>query len=78
MMTVEYWRWWITDETTGKRTKSRWHMSAETARNYLNAQPVDGTMQMRQVPEPGEIVPPHFNPGGPPQGSTGSGGVSEG
>lgn len=67
MQTVEYWLWWVTDEVTGKRRKTGWHMTAETAAGYRNAERVAGSMQLRQVPEAGEHVPPHFNPGWPPR-----------
>jgi hypothetical protein len=44
---VEFWAWWITSETSGKRMRSRWKMSAETAAAYPGAERVEGTMELR-------------------------------
>jgi hypothetical protein len=70
MQTVEYWRWWIVSETTGRRVKTRHLMTeAQALERDPTATRVPGTMEPRQVPEPGEYVPPHFNPGKlPPAG----------
>lgn len=51
MRPVEFWQWWITDEVTGKRRKSKWKMSAETAAGYPGAERVPGSMEIRQLPE---------------------------
>lgn len=58
METIEYWRWWIVSETTGKRTRSRWHMTAETAAGYPGAERVPGTLELR----PAGGLPAHSTP----------------
>lgn len=52
MREVEYWRWWVVSETSGKRVKSR-HAMTEAVARALDpaAEPVPGTRELRLVPE---------------------------
>lgn len=43
---AERWRWRYTDEF-GKRRETRWHMSAEEAKRYKDAEPIEGTREER-------------------------------
>lgn len=51
MKQVEFWLWWLRDEVTGKRHKSRWRMKAEDAAHYPGAERVEGTCQVLMLPE---------------------------
>lgn len=58
MRDVEYWRWWVVDEVTGKRRQTRHRMTAaEAAVQHPGSTRVDGTLEVRRVPEPGEPAP---------------------
>lgn len=57
--TREYWRWWITDEVTGRRRKTSWHMTAETAAGYPDAERVEGSLELRPVAPAGDANGPH-------------------
>lgn len=54
MESVEFWAWWITSETTGKRVRARWKMTAETAAGYPVAERVEGTMELRSAAPAGD------------------------
>jgi len=58
MKTVEMWRWWVASETPpGKRIKTRHHMSREDAlKRDPTAEPVPGTMELREIAETPEEV----------------------
>jgi hypothetical protein len=48
---VEYWRWWLTDDT-GRRKATTWRMRREEALKHdPNAEPVEGSRELRSVPE---------------------------
>ena len=49
MPTLHRWRWWLTDEVTGKRRKTSWHMTEQQAALYPGAEKVDGTYEPLQV-----------------------------
>ena len=49
---IEYWLWWITDETTGKRRRTAYRMTRhEALSRFPGAEPVFGTMEIRNLPE---------------------------
>jgi hypothetical protein len=51
MKPTEFWRWWITDEH-GYRRKTSWRMSRDEAvKHDPNAEPVAGSLEMRNLPE---------------------------
>ncbi len=51
-MPVEYFRWWFVEERTGKRRRTRHHMSAEEAAiRYPGATPDRRTRLMREASE---------------------------
>ena len=51
MKPTEFWRWWITDEF-GRRRKTTYRMSRDIAlERYPDAEPVAGTLEMRDLPE---------------------------
>lgn len=65
MRDVEYWNWLITSETSGKRVRSRHKMTAADALAAdPTATPIEGTREVRRVPEPGEHAPSQSS-GGP-------------
>lgn len=52
---TEFFRWWITDERTGKRRLTRFAMTrAEAAERYPGAEPNVRTREVRDLPAPGE------------------------
>jgi len=52
---TEFFRWYITDERTGKRRLTRYAMTrAEAAERYPDAEPDLRTREVRNLPEPGE------------------------
>ena len=51
MKPTEFWQWWITDEF-GRRRKTSYRMSRETAlERHPDAEPVAGSMEIRNLPE---------------------------
>ena len=44
---VELWRWRFTNEF-GKRVVSSWHMDAESAARYKDAEKIEGTLEIRR------------------------------
>jgi hypothetical protein len=49
---TEFWLWWITDERTGKRRKTTYRMTrAEAFERFPDAGPVEGSMEIRNLPE---------------------------
>lgn len=49
---VEFWLWWITDEVTKKRRKTRYRMTERDAlAAYPDAEKVEGSCEVRQLPE---------------------------
>lgn len=52
---VEFFRWWIVDERTGKRRRTTYAMTRETAlERYPDAEPDPATREVRTRYEPGE------------------------
>lgn len=52
MKAVEFWIWWIVDETSGQRRRTSWRMTeAEALEAYPGAQKVEGTCEVRNLPE---------------------------
>lgn len=52
---VEYFRWWIVDERTGKRRRTTYAMDRETAlERFPAAEPDPATRKTRTHYEPGE------------------------
>ena len=65
MRDVEYWNWMTVSQTSGKRVRSRHKMTAADALAAdPTATPIEGTREVRQLPEPGEYVPSQSS-GGP-------------
>lgn len=56
MRSVEFWRWWITDELSGKPRATRYRMTvADALERYPGATRVEGSCRVEQVPDsPGE------------------------
>jgi hypothetical protein len=55
MKKVEFYRWWIIDERTGKRRLTRYAMTREqAAERFPDAEPDLRTREVRILPEPGE------------------------
>lgn len=55
MKQVEFFRFWIRDEITGKRRRTSFVMDRETAiERYPDAEPDPLTRELRTVYEPGE------------------------
>ena len=53
---TEFFRWYITDERTGKRRLTRYAMTrAEAAERFPDAEPDLRTREVRNLPEPGEM-----------------------
>ena len=50
---TEFWLFWITDERTGKRRRTTYRMTPETAKERFgdDAEPVAGTVEIRDLPE---------------------------
>ena len=50
---IELWKWWITDEVTGKRRKTTYLLTRRVAveRFGNDVQPVSGSMEVRDLPE---------------------------
>lgn len=44
---LHLWSWWLTDEVTGKRYRSRWLMTEATAAGYPGAVKIEGTLEVR-------------------------------
>lgn len=62
---VEYWRWWIKDEVTGRERRTSFAMSQEIAlARYPTAHPDEATREVRTVYQPGEYPPANSKPGG--------------
>ena len=58
MKQIEFWRWYIPDELTGKMHLSRWHMDEETAADYPGAVKEPATREVRPgVPRPAHSTP---------------------
>ena len=52
---AEFFRWWTTDEVTGKRRLTSYRMDRKTAlERYPDAEPHEGTREVRDVLLPGE------------------------
>jgi len=52
---TEFFRWYITDETTGKRRLTGYKMDRATAlERYPDAEPFEPSREVRQVQAPGE------------------------
>jgi len=54
MKQLEYWQWWLVDDVdgaAGTRHKSHWKMTAEEAADYPGAMRVEGTLEIRSLPE---------------------------
>ena len=53
MKPTEFWKWWVIDEVTGKRRKTTYVMTRETAveRYGKDVEPVSGSMEVRNLPE---------------------------
>lgn len=52
---VEYWKWWVEDEVTGKPRRTTYVMDLETALSrYPTAYPDEATREIRTVYGPGE------------------------
>ena len=49
MKKVEYWRWRYRDRKTGQIVRTMFQMSAAEARRYPGAEPIAGTMLLRDV-----------------------------
>lgn len=69
MRQVEYWRWVVLNETTGKRQATRYRMKeADALAMDPQAERVPGSMELRQVPDVDEHPPaptfPLRGPGG--------------
>lgn len=65
---VEYWRWMVVDEVTGKRRPTSYLMDRKTAlERYPGATPIQGTLDVRTVFELGE-APANTRPGPTRQG----------
>jgi len=53
---TEYFRWYITDERTGKRRLTTYAMTrADAVERFPDAEPDLGTREVRDLPEPGEM-----------------------
>lgn len=66
MKQVEMWRWWTSDPERPNRkpTKTRHHMSeAGALATDPNATRVAGSMELRTVCEPGDVMPANSAPG---------------
>ena len=47
---AEFWLWWFTDES-GRRRRTSYRMSREVAlKQYPDAEPISGTMEIRVLP----------------------------
>jgi hypothetical protein len=58
---TEFFRWWITDEVTGKRRKTSYRMDrAPSLERYPDAEPDPSSREVRQVYQPREQVPPQY------------------
>jgi hypothetical protein len=54
---TEYFRWWITDERTGKRRLTTYKMTrAQAAERYPGAEPDLQTCEVRHLPALGETL----------------------
>ena len=50
MRSAEFWFWWIRDERTGQRMRTRWRMTEERARQYdPRARRLAGSCQIRKL-----------------------------
>jgi len=53
---TEFFRWWITDERTGKRRRTTYKLTrAEEAQRFTDAEPDLQSREVRDLPDPGEI-----------------------
>ena len=53
---TEFFRWYVTDERTGKRLLTRYAMTrADAAERYPDAEPALDTREVRDLPEPGKV-----------------------
>ena len=60
---IEFFRWWITDERTGKRRRTTYKLTRSDAkRAFLGAEPEEDSRRIRHLLEPG--TPPSSRPGG--------------
>jgi prophage antirepressor-like protein len=58
---TEFFRWWVTDEVTGKRRKTTFVMDRPTAlKRYPGAEPDPATREVRNVYAPGEQMPSQY------------------
>ena len=52
MRRVVCFNWWITNEVTGERVKTRYAMTVEVAlAQWSDAEPVEGSLEVREIPE---------------------------
>lgn len=50
MQTRTFYRWWITDPTTGRRRQTRHHMTEDQVRpRHPDAEPVQGSQDVRRL-----------------------------
>jgi len=60
---TEYFRWWITDERTGKRRKTTYMLTlADALRAFPDAVPDPQSREVRNLPDPGH-APANSRPG---------------
>jgi hypothetical protein len=54
---TEFFRWWITDERTGKRRRTSYKLTrADAERQYPGAEPDLQSREVRHLSEPGEAL----------------------
>jgi hypothetical protein len=54
---TELFRWWITDERSGKRRRTTYKLTREqAARQWADAEPDLQSREVRNLPDPGEDV----------------------
>jgi hypothetical protein len=60
---TEFFRWWITDERTGKRRSTTYRMRRdEAAERFPDAEPDLDSREIRDLPAPGEDSPANSRP----------------
>ena len=61
---TEFFRWWIVDERTGKRRRTTYKLTrANAERAFPSAEPDPQSREVRDLPEPGEVLA-NSRPGG--------------
>jgi hypothetical protein len=48
---TRFYKFWVTEPDTGKRSRTTWRMSEASARDYIDAEPDLGTLEMRSLPD---------------------------